>query len=124
MEKLEQAVQELYGLESQIKALEEEKEQRRQLIQQEMLKANVGQFKNEFGTISLTERKTITYKRDKSEVAQYLINKGLDNLVEVVPEQAQPNKDFDRVLKATGIVGIEDFVDVSSTLGIITKFNK
>ena len=124
MEKLEQAVQELYGLESQIKALEEEKEQRRQLIQQEMLKANVGQFKNEFGTISLTERKTITYKRDKDEICQYLINKGLDNLVEVVPEQTQPNKDFDRVLKATGIVGIEDFVEVSSTLGIITKFNK
>ncbi len=121
---MEKLIEELYSLERQKLALDDEISQRRQLIQQEMLKANVGQFKNEFGTISLTERKTITYKRDKSEVAQYLINKGLDNLVEVVPEQTQPNKDFDRVLKATGIVGIEDFVDVSSTLGIITKFNK
>jgi len=123
MEKLEQAVQELYGLESQIKALEEEKEQRRQLIQQEMLKANVGQFKNEFGTISLTERKTITYKRDKSEIAQYLINKGLDNLVEIIPEQTAPNKDFDRLVKSTGIEGIDDYIEVKSNLGIITKFN-
>lgn len=123
MEKLEQAVQELYGLESQIKALEEEKEQRRQLIQVEMLKANVGQFKNEFGTISLTERKTITYKRDKSEIAQYLINKGLDNLVEIIPEQTAPNKDFDRLVKSTGIEGIDDYIEVKSNLGIITKFN-
>lgn len=123
MEKLEQAVQELYGLESQIKALEEEKEQRRQLIQQEMLKANVGQFKNEFGTISLTERKTITYKRDKDEICQYLINKGLDNFVENIPQHNELNKDFDKALKSTGIVGIEDYAEVKSNLGIITKFN-
>jgi len=124
MEKLEQAVQELYGLESQIKALEEEKEQRRQLIQQEMLKANVGQFKNEFGTISLTERKTISYKRDKDEICQYLINKGLDNFVENIPQHNELNKDFDKALKSTGIVGIEDYAEVKSNLGIITKFNK
>ncbi len=124
MEKLEQAVQELYGLESQIKALEEEKEQRRQLIQQEMLKANVGQFKNEFGTISLTERKTITYKRDKDEICQYLINKGLDNFVENIPQHNELNKDFDKALKEVGIVGIEDYAEVKSNLGIITKFNK
>ncbi len=124
MEKLEQAVQELYGLESQIKALEEEKEQRRQLIQQEMLKANVGQFKNEFGTISLTERKTIAYKRDKDEICQYLINKGLDNFVENIPQHNELNKDFDKALKSTGIVGIEDYAEVKSNLGIITKFNK
>ena len=124
MEKLEQAVQELYGLESQIKALEEEKEQRRQLIQQEMLKANVGQFKNEFGTISLIERKTITYKRDKDEICQYLINKGLDNFVDNIPQHNELNKDFDKALKEVGIVGIEDYVEVKSNLGIITKFNK
>ena len=123
MEKIEQAVQELYGLESQIKALEKEKEQRRQLIQQEMLKANVGQFKNEFGTISLTERKTITYKRDKDEICQYLINKGLDNFVENIPQHNELNKDFDKALKSTGIVGIEDYAEVKSNLGIITNFN-
>lgn len=123
MEKLEQAVQELYGLERQIKALEEEKEQRRQLIQQEMLKANVGQFKNEFGTISLIERKTITYKRDKDEICQYLINKGLDNFVDNIPQHNELNKDFDKALKSTGIVGIEDYAEVKSNLGIITKFN-
>ena len=89
-----------------------------------MLKANVGQFKNEFGTISLTERKTITYKRDKDEICQYLINKGLDNFVENIPPQHNElNKDFDKALKELGIVGIEDYAEVKSNLGIITKFN-
>jgi len=124
MEKLEQAIQELYGLESQIKALESEKEQRRQLIQQEMLKANVGQFKNEFGTISLTERKTIIYKRDKDEICQYLINLGLPDLVETIPEHQELSKDFDKSMKSEfTIKGIEDYAEVSSNLGIIAKFN-
>ncbi len=125
MEKLEQLIEELYGLESQIKALEEEKEQRRQLIQKEMLKANVGQFKNELGTISLTDRKTIKYKKDKSEIAQHLINLGLDNFVETIPEKIELNKDFETAVKSEfGIKGIDDYVDVQSNIGIITRFNK
>lgn len=123
MEKLEQLVEELRGLESQIKAIESEKEQRRQLIQQEMLKANVGQFKNELATISIVERKTIKYKVDKSEVAQYLINKGLDNLVEVIPEQVVPNADFDKNMKINGVEGIDKYCEVVSNVGLLTKFN-
>lgn len=123
--KIEQLIEELYSLESQKLALEKEISQRRQLIQDEMLEANTGQFKGEFGTISLTDRKTITFKKEKEEVCQYLLNKGLENFVDVIPEHLELNKDFDKAVKDEfGIKGLESFIEVKSNPTLITRFNK
>lgn len=123
--KIEQLIEELYSLESQKLALEKEISQRRQLIQDEMLEANTGQFKGEFGTISLTDRKTITFKKEKEEVCQYLLNQGLENLVDVIPEHLELNKDFDKAVKDDfGIKGLESFIEVKSNPTLITRFNK
>ena len=110
--KIEELINELQGLESQKLALDEEISQRRQLVQQEMLKANTGQIKGDFGTISLTERKTVKYKADKEVICQYLNNIGLDNFVEVIPEHQELSKDFDKAVKDFGIQGIDNYVDV------------
>ena len=122
--KIEELINELQGLESQKLALDEEISQRRQLVQQEMLKANTGQIKGEFGTISLTERKTVKYKADKEVICQYLNNIGLNNFVEVIPEHQELSKDFDKAVKDFGIQGIDNYVDVESNISLIARFNK
>jgi len=123
--KIEQLIEELYSLESQKLTIEKEISQRRQLIQDKMLEANTGQFKGEFGTISLTDRKTITFKKEKEEVCQYLLNQGLENLVDIIPEHLELNKDFDKAVKDDfGIKGLESFIEVKSSPTLITRFNK
>ena len=123
--KIEELIEELYSLESQKLAIEQEISQRRQLIQDEMLEANTGQFKGEFGTISLTDSKTVTFKKDKQEVCQYLLNQGLENLVDIVPEHLELNKDFDKAVKDNfGIKGLDEYVDIKSNPTLITRFNK
>lgn len=90
----------------------------------ELLKAeDIKSYKNDFGSVSFVERKTIKIK-DRENVIQWIINKGLTNFLDVVPatdEHYELNKDFDDRIKK-GLLEV-DGVEVSVTELPQIKFN-
>lgn len=126
-EVLNQKLAELKVLEDNLTKLTEEKDAVRKEVLKIFEEGNIAQYKNEVGTISRVEKKTITFVKDKEEVLKEVKANGLDQYITVVPEvvvaeHLELNKSFDEDVKG-GVLKLEG-VEVKTTLSQAIRFNK
>jgi len=96
---LDQQLNQLKNLESEIKALEDLKTKVRTELFEVLEKEEIGQYKNDIATVSYVERKTVKYE-DKENILKKLEEDKLPKYYDVIPETKAINKKFEEDIKS------------------------